>query len=69
MSLSARSSQLSLARGKRSLVSIAVLRKKEQGLVGDCSSRPDGLPLRVLEHVYVLGDSLDLEVVALHFVL
>ena len=44
-------------------------RKKEQGFVGDCSTRPDGLPLRVLEHVYVLGDVLDLEVVALNLIM
>ena len=41
--------------------------EKEQGLVGDCSSRPAGLPLGILEHVYVLGDSLNLEVITLHF--
>ena len=44
-------------------------RKKEQGLVGYCSSFPAGLPLGVLEHVNVLGDSLDLEVLALNFVM
>ena len=43
--------------------------KKEQGLVGNRSSCPAILPLYVLEHVYVLGDSLDLEMVALHFVI
>ena len=44
-------------------------RKKDQGLVGDRFFCPAGLPLRVLEHVNVLGDSLNLEVVALHFVM
>ena len=48
---------------------MAVLAKNEQGLVGYCSSCPTGLPLGVLEHVNVLGDSLDLEVLALHFVM
>ena len=37
--------------------------------MGYRSSFPAGLPLRVLEHVNVLGVSLDLEVVALHFVM
>ena len=36
---------------------------------GYCSSCPDGFPLRILEHVYVLGDALNHEVVALHFVM
>ena len=48
---------------------MAVLAKNEQGLVGYCSSCPTGLPLGVLEHVNVLGDSPDLKVVALHFVM
>ena len=44
-------------------------RKKEQGFIGDCSTCPSGLPLHVLEHVYVLGDALNLELVALHFIM
>ena len=43
--------------------------KKEQGSVGDCSTRPSGFPLHVLEHVYLIGDALNLKVVALHFIM
>ena len=43
--------------------------EKAKGLIRNRSSRPSGLPLGVLEHVDILGDSLDLEVVALHFVM
>ena len=50
-------------------MSIVVLRKKEQCLVSYRSSRPSDLPLGILEHVNLLGDSLNLEVVALHFVM
>ena len=41
-------------------------REEEEGFVCDCSSCPNGLPLGILEHIDILGDSLDLEVVALH---
>ena len=47
--------------------------EKAKGLIHNRSSRPSGLPLGVLEHVDILGDALDLdldlEVVALHFVM
>ena len=43
--------------------------KYYQGLFGNCLPCPAGLPLRVLDNVYVLGDALDLEVVALHFIM
>ena len=44
-------------------------RNEEEGLVWDRSSRPDGFPLGILEHIDILGYSLDLEVVALHLVM
>ena len=43
--------------------------KKDQGLVGYFSSRPSGLSLCVLEHINILGDSFNLELIALHFVM
>ena len=43
--------------------------EEEECFVGDGASRPAGLPLGVLEHVYVLGDALDLQMIALHFIM
>ena len=43
--------------------------EKQEGIVGNGASRPAGLPLGVLEHMNILGDALDLQMIALHFVM
>ena len=43
--------------------------EEQEGFVRYGASRPSGLPLGVLEHVYVLGDALDLQMIALHFII
>ena len=43
--------------------------KKEQGFVGDYLPRSAGFPLGVLEHINILGDYLELKVIAMHFIM
>ena len=42
--------------------------EKEEGVVRDGTDRSAGLPLGVLEHINILGDDLNLKMVALHLV-
>ena len=42
--------------------------KKEEGVICDGAARPADLPLGVLEHNNILGDALNLKMVALHLV-
>ena len=42
--------------------------EKEEGVICDGVSCPAGLPLGVLEHINILGDSLNFKMVALHLV-
>ena len=43
--------------------------EEQEGIVGNGASRPAGLPLGVLENINILGDALDLQMIALHFVM
>ena len=42
--------------------------ENEEGFICDGAPRPAGLPLGVLNHINILGDTLDLKMVALHLV-
>ena len=43
--------------------------EEQEGFVRYGASCPAGLPLGGLEHVNVLGDALDLQMIALHFIM
>ena len=43
--------------------------KRSKVFFGDCLPHSSGLPLGVLKHINILGDALDLEVIALHFIM
>ena len=43
--------------------------EKQEGIVVNGASHPTGLPLGVLKHINTLGDALDLQMIALHFVM